>query len=152
MEYQIPSLSLTRSHSYTGDDIRANVAYDTFLGGSCSGGNSIEMMVWLADFGGVDPLSDSGYPPTPSAYPTLGGVGFSLIIGTNTAAGLTVYSFVADETTNSFGGNLMDFYNYLVEYQDLSSETYIQAISAGSEVWTGSDCELSTSSYSISQS
>lgn len=148
----IDSLPTTFDWSYSGTDIRANVAYDTFLGSSCSGTNAYEVMVWLADYGGVDPLSNSGYPPTPSASPTIDGVAWNLIIGTSTDGTFTVYSFVAQETTNSFSGNLMDFYHWLETNEGLSSDSYVQAISAGSEVWTGSDCELSVSAWSISQS
>lgn len=108
-------------------------------------------MLWLADYGGVDPLSNSGYPPTPTASPTIDGVTWNLIVGTSTDGTFTVYSFVAVEAT-SFSGDLMNFYSYLETNQGLSSDNYLQLVSAGSEVWTGSDCELSVSSYSVSQS
>lgn len=142
---------LTRHHSYTGSDIRANVAYDTFAGSSCSGAQDYEVMVWLADFGGdIYPLSNNGYPPTPAASPYIGDTQFNLIIGS--ISDTTVYSFVASPTAYSFSGDLIDFYHYLESNEGFPGTYYIQSIQAGSEVFTGSDVEFSTSSYSISQS
>ena len=106
-------------------------------------------MVWLGVFGGVSPLSNNGYPPTPTATPTIGGVAFNLIVGTNGAT--TVYSFTAQTNATNFNGNLLLFYQYLETNEMLSSAQYLQSIQAGSEVFTGSGAELLTTGYTISQ-
>lgn len=82
------------------------MAYDTFLGTSVSGANTFEVMVWLGLYGGVSPLSANGYPFTPIASPTIGGVAFDLAYGLNGA--VKVYSFVAhSHAATSFSGNLV---------------------------------------------
>ena len=138
---------LTRC-SYTGSSLRANVAYDTFVGTSCGGAQAYEVMVWLGVFGGVSPLSDNGYPPTPVATPTIGGTAFNLIVGTNGAT--KVYSFVAQTSTTSFSGDLLAFYKYLETNQMLPASDYLQVIQAGTEVFTGSGAQLLTTGYTIS--
>lgn len=47
---------------YTGTGLRANVAYDMFIGSSPNGANTFEVMVWLGLLGDVSPLSANGYP------------------------------------------------------------------------------------------
>ena len=109
-----------------------------------------EVMVWLGDFGSVSPLSNNGYPPTPTASPTIGSTQFNLIVGTNGAT--TVYSFVAVANATSYSGDLLNFYKYLETNEGLPSADYVQSIQAGSEVFTGSGAELLTTAYTISQS
>lgn len=142
--------TLTKFRSYTGSAIRANVAYDTFVGASCSGAQVYEVMVWLGDFGAVSPLSNNGYPPTPTATPTIGSTAFNLIVGTNGAT--TVYSFVAQTNATSYSGDLLAFYKYLETNFAMPATDYLQTIQAGSEVFTGSGAELLTTAYTISSS
>ena len=105
-------------------------------------------MIWLGDFGGVSPLSDNGYPPKPTATPTIGNTAFKLIIGTN--GNTKVYSFVAQKSATSYSGDLLAFYKYLEANEKLPSRDYLQIVQAGTEVFTGSGAELLTSGYSIS--
>ena len=108
-------------------------------------------MIWLADLGSeIYPLSNNGYPPTPSAYPYIAGTQFNLVIGTY--SDFPVYSFVAQSQTNDFSGDLMDFYHYLEDNEGLPSSVSLLSIQAGSEVFTGSDVEFDVYGYSISQS
>ena len=141
--------TVTNHHpSYTGTNIVANVAYDTFLGSSATGAQAYEVMVWLGDFGGCNPLSNNGYPPTPIATPTIGSVTWNLILGQN--GNVVVYSFVAQSKDDtSFSGDLLLFYKYLETNYKLSSSEYLQSIQAGSEVFTGSNAVLTTSAYNI---
>ena len=143
----------------------ANVAYDTFLGTSASGAQAYEVMVWLGDFGGCSPLSNDGYPATPYAYTTIGGVEFGLDIGAN--GNTVVYSFVATSKaattfryvekyaskifadTISISGDFLLFYKYLEANYSLSPSLYLQTFQAGTEVFTGSNAKLTTTSYSI---
>ena len=108
-------------------------------------------MIWLADLGSeIYPLSNNGYPPTPSAYPYIAGTQFNLVIGTYND--FPVYSFVVQSQNTDFSGDLMDFYHYLEDNEGLPSSVSILSIQAGSETFTGSDAEFSVYGYSISQS
>ncbi len=149
MRLYAPTSSLTRSRSYTGSAIRANVAYDTFVGASCSGAQAYEVMVWLGEFGSISPLSNNGYPPTPTASPIIGDTQFNLIVGTN--GDTTVYTFVAVANATDYSGDLLDFYSYLETNENLPATDYVQSIQAGSEVFTGSEAQLLTTAYTISQ-
>jgi len=62
------TIPTTWTWSYTGTNIAANVAYDTFLGASATGTNQFEVMIWLGLYGGVSPLSANGRP-TPLSLP-----------------------------------------------------------------------------------
>lgn len=139
------------AHSYSGDGLRCNVAYDTFTGSSCSGAPEYEVMVWPGKFGGnVYPLSNNGYPPTPSATTTIGNSEFNLIIGTE--GNTQVYSFVAVGNATNFSGDINDFYKFLVDNEGFPASQYVQSINAGTEVLTGSDADFTTNSFTLSQS
>lgn len=105
-------------------------------------------MIWLGDFGGANPLSDNGYPPTPVATPTIGDTPFKLILGHN--GNTVVYSFVAQSrAATDFSGDLLNFYKFLEASCNLSPGQYLQSIQAGTEVFTGSNAKLDTTAYSI---
>ena len=96
--------------SHVGNTDTATVAYDTFVGTSATGTNSFEVMVWLGLYGPNSPLSANGYPFTPIATPTIGGVAFDLAYGLNGA--VKVYSFVAhSRAATSFSGDLVRIFN-----------------------------------------
>ncbi|KAL8942981.1 MAG: hypothetical protein Q9216_001337 [Gyalolechia sp. 2 TL-2023] len=144
---QYTSIPTTWSWSYSGTSLRANVAYDTFLGSCPNCAQAYEVMVWLGVYGGISPLSDNGYPPTPVATPTIGGTAFNLIKGHN--GNVIVYSFVAKSTTTNFSGDLVAFYRYLQANWQLSSGQYLQTLQAGTEVFTGSGAKMTTTGYTI---
>lgn len=106
-------------------------------------------MVWLGEFGSISPLSNNGYPPTPTASPIIGDTQFNLIVGTN--GDTTVYTFVAVANATDYSGDLLDFYSYLETNENLPATDYVQSIQAGSEVFTGSEAQLLTTAYTISQ-
>ncbi|KAI4279926.1 MAG: hypothetical protein L6R38_004866 [Xanthoria sp. 2 TBL-2021] len=56
-------------YSYSATFLRANVTYDTSLSTCPTWAQTYEVMVWLEFYGGISPLSDNGYPPTPVATP-----------------------------------------------------------------------------------
>ena len=108
-------------------------------------------MIWLADYGGISPLSDSGYPPygpKPTATPNIGGVTWNLILGTNGAT--KVYSFVAQSETRNFNADLMAFYAYLAQNQglDLKGQS-LTSVQAGTEVFTGQGAEFTVDGYCV---
>jgi xyloglucan-specific endo-beta-1,4-glucanase len=121
------------------------VAYDLFTSSSVGGDSEYEIMIWLAALGGAGPISSTG---SSIATVTLGGVSWNLYSGPN--GSMQVYSFVASSTTESFSADLMDFINYLVENQGLSTSQYLTHVQAGTEPFTGSDATLTVSSYSVS--
>lgn len=102
-------------------------------------------MVWLAALGGAGPISSTG---SAVATPTIAGSSWSLYSGTN--GDTTVYSFVASSTIESFDGDLMEFFTYLVDNEGVSSSKYITSLQAGTEPFTGTDAVFSTTSYTIS--
>ncbi|RAH45726.1 putative endoglucanase [Aspergillus aculeatinus CBS 121060] len=141
----ISSIPTTWKWSYSGSSIVADVAYDTFLAETASGSSKYEIMVWLAALGGAGPISSTG---STIATPTIAGVNWKLYSGPN--GDTTVYSFVADSTTESFSGDLNDFFTYLVDNEGVSDELYLTTLEAGTEPFTGSNAKLTVSEYSIS--
>ena len=67
-----------------------------------------------------------------------------------------VYSFVAhSHAASPFSGDILNFYKYLVSNYSSNGFTnslVLQSIQAGSEVFTGSNANLSTTAYTISAS
>jgi xyloglucan-specific endo-beta-1,4-glucanase len=57
--------------SYTGSNMVANVAYDLFTSSSPSGKYEYEIMVWLAQYGGVKPISYNYVSVQPSILWTI---------------------------------------------------------------------------------
>ncbi|KAI9810721.1 MAG: hypothetical protein M1827_006059 [Pycnora praestabilis] len=127
----LTTIPTTWKWGYTGSSIVADVSYDSFLGTTPTGAASYEVMIWLAALGGAGPISSTGQP---IAWPTFGGVSFSLYKGPNGAT--TVFSFVATSEQTNFRGDLMNFYEYLETNQGVSSSQYLQSIGAGTEPFT----------------
>ena len=138
-----PFQTLTSANSYSGFDIVADVSYDTFLGTTASGTASYEVMIWLAALGGAGPISSTG---SPVATPTIGSTTIKLYKGPNGST--TVFSFVAESEQTDYTGDLMEFFNYLVAHEGVSSTQYLQSIGAGTEPFTGSNAELTVTAYS----
>lgn len=102
-------------------------------------------MVWLAALGGAGPISSTG---SAIATPTIAGSKWSLYSGPN--GDTTVYSFVASSQITNFSADMLDFLNYLVENEGVSSSKYITSLQAGTEPFTGSNAVFTTSSYTMS--
>ncbi|KAL4798081.1 xyloglucan-specific endo-beta-1,4-glucanase A [Aspergillus venezuelensis] len=143
----LSSVPTTWDWSYSTTDIVANVAYDLFTTSTVGGDSEFEIMIWLAALGGAGPISSTG---SSIASVTLGGVSWNLWYGLN--GNMEVYSFVASSTTESFSADLVDFINYLVDNQGLSSSQYLTHVQAGTEPFTGTDASLTVSTYSVSVS
>ncbi|RHZ44009.1 putative endoglucanase [Aspergillus thermomutatus] len=141
----ISSIDSTWKWSYSGSDLVADVAYDMFLSSSASGSDEYEIMVWLAALGGAGPISSTG---SPIATPTIAGIKWNLYLGPN--GSMQVYSFVAQSTTESFSGDMLDFFKYLESNQGLSSSLYLVDVQAGTEPFSGSNAVLTVSDYSVS--
>lgn len=141
----ISSLSTTWSWSYTQTNMVGDVAYDAFLSSEASitGPKAYELMVWLAAYGGDQPVGSS------VGSVTIGGTGFDLWHGTNVQSGNTVnvYSFVIDETNEDYSGDIMDFFSYLIDNEGVDSSLYLIQLQAGTEAITGTNCVFYSNSY-----
>ncbi|KAJ6000553.1 hypothetical protein N7481_000962 [Penicillium waksmanii] len=138
----VSSIKSVFNWSYSTTNIVADVAYDLFLSSSANGSEEYEIMIWLAALGGAGPISSTG---SAIATTTINGVSWKLYKGPN--GSMTVYSFVAESTTTSFSGDLMEFFNYLINNQGLSKSLYLIDVQAGTEPFTGT-ADLKVSSYS----
>ncbi|KAF3769762.1 family 12 glycoside hydrolase [Cryphonectria parasitica EP155] len=129
--------------SYSGTSIDADVAFDTFLSSSCSSTtDEYEVMIWLAALGGAGPISSTG---ATIATPSIDGYTWNLWYGLNGAT--KVYSFVAPSEITSFDGNLLSFFDYLVDYEGVSSSSCLIDIQAGTEPFTGTSATLKSNYY-----
>ncbi|KAI7529121.1 hypothetical protein KC331_g15382 [Hortaea werneckii] len=148
---QYASIPTTWKWRYTGTNLAANVAYDTFVGTFPNGANAFEVMVWLGLYGNISPLSSNGYPFTPISSPVINGVQFDLTYGLN--GNVKVYSFVArSRAATSFSGDFLNFYKYLQQNyasNGFNSNLYLQASQAGTGVFTGSNAKFETTAHSI---
>ncbi|PWY69359.1 xyloglucan-specific endo-beta-1,4-glucanase A [Aspergillus eucalypticola CBS 122712] len=142
----ITTIPSTWKWSYTGDDLVADVSYDAFLAttDSTTATHEYEIMIWLAAYGGIEPIGNSDGP---IASPTIGGYTWDLYEGPND---WTVYSFVARETITDFSADLMEFFTYLVDNEGVSTSLYLQTLGAGTEPKTGSDAWFTVAPYTIS--
>ncbi|KAJ5894724.1 concanavalin A-like lectin/glucanase [Penicillium taxi] len=143
----ISSIPTTWNWSYSGTDIVADVSYDIMLSteDSTTASHSYEIMIWLASFS-AEPI---GYSSGPIAYPSIGGITWTLYQGTND---WDVFSFVAPETIENFSGDVNDFFTYLIDYQGVSSSNYLQTVGAGTEPFDGTDAWFTTTLYTASLS
>lgn len=125
--------------------ITGDVSYDGFLASTCNGPGDphpYEIMVWLAAIGGLNPIGTAG--PTV----TIGSQSFVLWSGTNDQTKSQVFSFVATRELNSFDGDLMNFFNYLVQNNGVDAGLLLTSVQAGTEIAVGSST-FTTTKYSI---
>lgn len=146
--------------STNNNELFANVAYDTFTTSSPSAvaagqDADFEVMVWVATFGGAGPLTASGHAIKTGL--TLAGATWDLWMGYNGAT--RVYSFVATATAaatlvgegrweGEFSGDLLVFFDYLVDHEGLPLTQYLLSVHAGTESFAGEDAVFSVPSYS----
>ena len=105
-------------------------------------------MIWLVTLGGAFPLS---YTNDATARLTIAGTSFQLYKGPRGGHGAsTIFTFVADSDQSSYSGDLLDFFQYLVDNEGVSSSVYLQSIGAGIEAFTGSAVTFQTAAYSVS--
>ncbi|KAK1994331.1 family 12 glycosyl hydrolase [Colletotrichum falcatum] len=143
----INSIPSTWNWSYSGTGLVANVAYDLFTSSTASGPAQYEIMIWLDALGGAGPISATG---SPVARPTVGGRAWNLYKGVN--GQMTVFSFVAPSSVQSFTGDLKAFVSYLVASQGLPASQVLQSIGAGTEPFVGSNAKFTTTAYTASLS
>ncbi|KAI4252825.1 MAG: hypothetical protein L6R42_007825 [Xanthoria sp. 1 TBL-2021] len=124
--------------------ITGDVAYDAFLNPVCNGPGDkhiYEIMVWLAKLGTLQPI---GSPTSPAGIQLAGHSK-----GTNTQTGTEVFSFVAHSELQSFQGDLMEFFNYLIWNQGVDAGLKMTSMQAGFEVSVG-EGRFAVTDYNIS--
>ena len=137
--------------SYSTTSIVADVAYDLFLGSSsecvASGGHDFEVMIWLASYGGLLPIGNTGGPIGSFTYQ---GNSFDLYKGSNAAGSIgTVYSFMPKAPITSFSGDMKVFLDHLAGMDSQLAGSNLQSIQGGTEAQSGS-ATFTVSQFSIS--
>ncbi|KAI1325132.1 endoglucanase [Xylariaceae sp. FL0255] len=134
----IPSIPTKAQWAYTGNDIRADVAYDMFTASDPNHDTSsgdYEMMIWLGDLGGVDPIGSS------TGTVTVDGASYNLWVGYNGA--MKVFSFVAVDSPATFESDISLFFDEITSSQGFpASSQYLISLQFGTEAFTGSDCQF----------
>ena len=105
---QISSMPTTAIWTVSNQNTRSNVAYDLFTAQDINhptSGGDYELMIWLARYGGVQPIGSY------KATVNVGGRSWSLYVGYN--GSMKVFSFVAPSTVSNFSGNIKEFFNYM---------------------------------------
>ncbi|KAJ3573362.1 hypothetical protein NP233_g2468 [Leucocoprinus birnbaumii] len=128
--------------------IRADVAYDIWLGNAPSGdpasaASSYEIMIWLSGKGGIQPVGSQV-----TSGISVAGHTWNLWRGPNSNWQVLSFVSTSGDITN-FSADLKQFFNYLVSNQGVASSQYVQSIQAGTEPFTGSAI-LVTDTYSVS--
>jgi len=130
-------------------NIVADVSYDIWFaaspvsppsaGQAVSGVSTYEIMIWLGQAGGINPIG------SPIATTSIAGYTWQLWKGTN--QGWTVFSFLrqGSDITN-FSADLNGFYQYLINSQGVPSNQYLVSLESGTEPMTGS-ATLTTTLY-----
>ncbi|KAM0323908.1 hypothetical protein ACHAQA_008489 [Verticillium albo-atrum] len=138
---QINRLPTTVEWSYNITNTRSNVAYDIFTDEDINHDHSYgqyEIMIWLAEYGGIWPITESG---APVATVTLAGHSWKLYTGWNNAwtPPQRVYSFLpANGAVTSFSGDVMEFFRYLIrDHAYPASSQYMLIYQFGTEAFTG---------------
>ncbi|KAK5119297.1 hypothetical protein LTR85_007653 [Meristemomyces frigidus] len=133
-----PDSTIVDSTNYTGlvaAEVNANVCVDMFLSSNISDANSttgadFEVMVWLGRFGAAtDPI---GVADGPQENRTVNGTTFSLYYGDNSLGQHTI-TWLADQNTTDFTGNLGPLLRNLSSYTGPTSDDYLGYVAFGSE-------------------
>ncbi|TFK44942.1 endocellulase [Crucibulum laeve] len=146
----VQSMPTSWSWKYTqrSAGLRANIAYDVWLGAPSSGSaassvSTHEVMVWISNAGSAQPLGSLA-----ESQISIGSHKWNFWKGHRKGWGvLTFVTSVGD--IHDFNTDLNQFFVYLVAKQNLSSELFIHRIQAGTEPFVGS-ATLVTSAYTVS--
>ncbi|KAF5965823.1 murein transglycosylase [Fusarium bulbicola] len=139
----ISNMQSAAAWSYSGTNVRADVAYDLFTAAdpnhSTSSGD-YELMIWLARYGGVQPVGSK------QTTVTIEGRSWDLWVGYN--GSMKVFSFVAPSPVNSFNSDVKQFFNYMANSQGYpASKQYLLSFQFGTEPFTGSGARLTVTNF-----
>ena len=138
-------------NSLTGQDVQANVAYNTFLGTSPDSAYTNRVTIWLGAYGDYHPANVDGVKPSPDGSATIGDSTFDVFVGhEGESREKTTYNFVPQTGIASYIGDLLDFYNYLESNYNLEMKQHLQHVQAGTSVALGSDVTFTTTWYTLS--
>ncbi|KAI1817999.1 endoglucanase [Poronia punctata] len=140
---QINSMPTKVEWQYTGNNIRADVAYDLFTAADPNHDTSsgdYELMIWLARKGDVYPIGQS------TGSVNIGGRNWDLWVGYN--GSMKVFSFVAGGDVTTFEGNVKDFYDHITSAQGFpASQQSLITFQFGTEPFTGSNARFDVWSF-----
>ncbi|KAF7168913.1 hypothetical protein CNMCM5623_001819 [Aspergillus felis] len=142
---QISSIPTAVQWSYDNTNIRADVAYDLFTAADINHvtySGDYELMIWLARYGGVQPIGSQ------IDTATIGGHTWELWYGGSTQK---TYSFVSATPITSFSGDVKAFWNYLASKHGYpASSQYLINMQFGTEPFTGGPATLKVSQWTAS--
>ncbi|KAH6856910.1 concanavalin A-like lectin/glucanase domain-containing protein [Chaetomium sp. MPI-CAGE-AT-0009] len=142
----ITSMPTQVSWNYNTSDIRANVAYDFFTAedpNHSNNGGDYELMIWLDVFGNITPIGSS------MGTVMVAENSWQLYVGDN--GGMSVYSFMATSSINSFNADVKAFFNYLEDNDDFPADTQnLIVFQVGTEAFTGGPATFTVSQFSAS--
>lgn len=129
----ITSIPSRADWGYSGEAIRANVAYDMFTSADAAHDTSsgdYEVMVWLGNDAKLWPIGTAG------AVVQVAGKEWTLWDGFNGA--MHVYSFVATSDQNSVDFDVKEFFDYLRDNKGYPADSqYLTTLQLGTEPMTG---------------
>jgi xyloglucan-specific endo-beta-1,4-glucanase len=139
----IGSLPSTATWSYSGNNVRANVAYDLFTASDPnrpSSSGEYELMIWLGRLGTVWPIGSS------VGQVNVEGQQWELFIGMNGA--MKVFSFVAPQQRNYYSGDVKNYFNYIRDRHGYpAGNQYLTTFQFGTEPFTGSGATFTCSNF-----
>ncbi|KAJ4007764.1 hypothetical protein NW766_009567 [Fusarium irregulare] len=139
----ITNMQSTAEWKYSGDNLRADVAYDLFTASDPNHETSsgeYELMVWLARIGGVQPIGSM------QTSVTIEGHTWELWIGMN--GDMKVFSFVAPTPVNNFNADIKQFWNYLAKSENFPADSqYLLTFQFGTEPFTGDNAKFTVTNF-----
>ncbi|KAI2643615.1 endoglucanase [Xylaria nigripes] len=134
----IGSMPTKAQWQYTGNNIRADVAYDLFTAADPNhdtGSGDYELMIWLARKGGVSPIGSS------TGMVTIGANTWELFVGYNGA--MKVFSYVAATEATDLEFDVKPFFSHITDTQGFPAyQQYLITFQFGSEPFTGSNARF----------
>ncbi|KAI8804815.1 concanavalin A-like lectin/glucanase domain-containing protein [Cladochytrium replicatum] len=134
----ITKMSTIWKWSYSGTNIKGDVAWDGWLATSTSANPSYELMIFVGSYGGWGPY---GSQVGTLSYAGITWKVFSGVITTSTNT-WTVISYQAPSTVSGTSLDLKNFLNDIVSKRGVSSNLYFTTLGAGTEPVTGKQQNL----------
>ncbi|KAF4333493.1 murein transglycosylase [Fusarium beomiforme] len=139
----ISNMQSAAAWSYSGTNVRADVAYDLFTSSnpnhSTSSGD-YELMIWLGRYGNVQPIGSK------QTTVTIEGRSWDLWVGYN--GSMKVFSFVAPSPVTNFNSDVKQFFNYMANSQGYpASSQYLLTFQFGTEPFTGSNAKFTVTNF-----
>ncbi|KAJ5962532.1 endoglucanase A precursor [Penicillium viridicatum] len=150
--HDIKDISTSVNWKQNNTDVNADVAYDLFTAANVDHATSsgdYELMIWLARYGTIQPIGKQ------ITTATVGGKSWEVWYGTSIQAGAEqkTYSFVPKTPINSYSGNLMAFFDYLIQNESFpADEQYLINLQFGTEPFDGDLTTFTVNNWTASVS